>query len=168
MSQALPDRVDIARQVQARRIYEGSLPLVAMRRLCESLASTEGSARYTVEFDKDGFGISFVALRVEADLPLLCQRTLEVFSYPVSIDERLGVIAQESDEAGLPEGYEPLLAPTGDLAIADVIEDELILALPVVPLKPGVPLEWKDPSAPDGAEEQPVNPFAVLGALKKH
>lgn len=177
MSQALPDRVDIARQVQARRVYEGSLPLAAMGRLGESLASTEGSARYTVEFDKDGFGISFVALRVEADLPLVCQRTLEIFAYPVSIDERLGVIAQESDEAGLPEGYEPLLAPSGQLVIAEMIEDELILALPVVPLKPGEPLEWKDPTAPDARKEvpagdeielQPANPFAVLQGLKKH
>lgn len=168
MPQALPDRVDIARQVQARRIFEGTLPLAAMRRLCGSLACTEGAARYTVEFDKDGFGISCLALRVEADLPLICQRTLERFAFHVSIDERLGVIAQESEEAGLPPGYEPLLAPGGELSIAEVIEDELILALPVVPLKPGTPLEWKDPSAPDEADEQPLNPFAVLGTLKKH
>jgi uncharacterized protein len=168
MSPALPDRVDIARQVQARRVYEGALPLSAMRRLCGSLASTEGAARYNVEFGKDGFGISFLALRVEADLPLICQRTMEVFAYRVSIDQRLGVIARESDESGLPPGYEPLLAPEGELSIADVIEDELILELPVVPLKPGVPLEWNDPLADDEVDEQPANPFAVLGALKKH
>jgi uncharacterized protein len=168
MSPALPDRVDIARQVQARRMYEGALPLAAMRRLCGSLATTEGAARYSVEFGKDGFGISFIALRVEADLPLICQRTLEVFAYPVSIDQRLGVIARESDEAGLPPGYEPLLAPGGEISIADVIEDELILALPVVPLKPGVPLEWKDPLTDDEVGEQPPSPFAALEKLKKH
>jgi uncharacterized protein len=168
MSQALPDRVDIARQVQARRLYEGVLPLAAMRRLCGSLATNEGSAHYSVEFGRDGFGISFVALRVEAELPLTCQRTLEVFAYPVSIDQRLGLIARESEESGLPEGYEPLLVPEGDLSIADVIEDELILALPVVPLKPGVPLEWIDPLTDDEVDEQRPNPFAVLGTLKKH
>jgi uncharacterized protein len=168
MSAALPERVDIARQVQARRMYEGALPLAAMRRLGGSLAASEGDARYSVEFGKDGFGISFVALQVEADLPLVCQRTMEIFTYRVSIDQRLGVIARESEEAGLPPGYEPLLAPDGDLSIADVIEDELILALPVVPLKPGVPLEWNDPLTDDEVEEQPVNPFAVLGTLKKH
>ncbi|MEO5561002.1 MAG: YceD family protein [Dokdonella sp.] len=168
MSQALPDRVDIARQAQARRLYEGALPLAAMRRLCGSLAVSDGSAHYSVEFGKDGFGISFIALRVEAELQLTCQRTLEVFTYPVSIDQRLGLIARESEESGLPPGYEPLLAPEGDVSIADVIEDELILALPVVPLKPGVPLEWIDPLTDDAVDEQPPNPFAVLGALKKH
>jgi uncharacterized protein len=168
MSPALPDRVEIARQVQARRIYEGELPLASMRRLSGSLAAKEGVARYTVEFGKDGFGISFIALRVEADLPLTCQRTLDDFAYPVRIDQRMGVIALESEESGLPEGYEPLLAPEGEISIADVIEDELILALPVVPLKPGEPLEWNDPLADDEVEEPEPNPFAVLGKLKKH
>jgi uncharacterized protein len=168
MSPSLPDRVEIARQVQARRIYEGELPLASMHRLCGSLAAKDGVARYNVEFGKDGFGISFMALRVEAELPLTCQRTLDVFRYPVSIDQRLGVIALESDESGLPEGYEPLLAPEGELSIADVIEDELILALPVVPLKPGEPLEWNDPLSDDEIEEPKPNPFAVLGTLKKH
>lgn len=167
MSNTLPDRVDVARQVLARRVFEGVLPLAAMRRLCGGLASSKGEARYSVAFGKDELGISCLDLRVEAGLSLVCQRTLEEFVYPVSIDQRLGVIAHEAEEAALPEGYEPLLAADGQLAIADVIEDELILALPVVPLKPGAPLEWNDPSD-DGVDAQPDNPFAALGSLKKH
>ena len=53
-------------------------------------------------------------------------------------------IEDESEEAALPPGYEPLLIADGQVNLADVIEDELILALPVVPLKPGEPLEWHD------------------------
>lgn len=168
MSAALPDRVNVARQVLARRIYEGALPLAAMPRLRGSLAATDGDARYSVEFGKDGIGIAWLALRVEADLPLVCQRTLEIFVYPVSIDQRLGVIANEAEEAGLPPDYEPLLVASGELAIADVIEDELILALPVVPLKPGAPLEWNDRPVEESVDEVPSSPFAVLGTLKKH
>lgn len=168
MPAALPARVDIARQVQAQFIYEGSLPLASMRRLRDSLASSEGEVRYKVEFGKDGFGISWLELKVEAGLALVCQRTLETFTYPVSVDQRLGLIAHEADEAGLPEGYEPLLVPDGQLGIADVIEDELILALPVVPMKPGAPLEWNDGSDEASADIEPVNPFRVLGSLKKH
>lgn len=166
MSITLPDRVDVARQVQARRIFEGVLPLAAMRRLGGGLASNAGDARYSVTFGKDGLGIHFLDLRVEAGLPLICQRTLEEFVHPVSIDQRLGLIADEADEASLPEGYEPLMVADGQLSIAEVIEDELILALPVVPLKPGAPLEWNDPL--DDGSDVPVNPFAALGLLKKH
>lgn len=168
MSTALPDRVDVARQVQARRIYEGALPLAVLRRLGGSLASSEGEARYSVEFGMDALGIACLDLHVEAGLPLVCQRTLETFVHPVTIDQRLGLIARESEEAALPEGYEPLLVADGLLSIADVIEDELILALPVVPLKPGAPLEWVDPSDDGSAETEPRNPFAALGSLKKH
>lgn len=168
MSAGLPDRVDIARQVQAGCAYEGALPLASMHRLRGSLASDAGEARYAVEFGKDALGISYLALHVDAGLPLVCQRTLDVFSYQVSIDQRLGLIAHESEEAALPPGYEPLLVSDARLAIADVIEDELILALPVVPLKPGAPLEWKDPTGDVPGSEPAVNPFALLGSLKKH
>ena len=168
MSQALPERVDVARQVQAQRTYEGVLPLATLRRLGGSLASGTGEVRYAVEFGRDALGVSYLGLRVEAGLPLICQRTLDLFAYPVVIDQRLGLITEEAEEAALPPGYEPLLVTDGQLSIADVIEDELILALPVVPLKPGAPLEWKDPADTASGAEEAVNPFAVLGALKKH
>lgn len=168
MSTALPDRVDVARQVQARHRYEGSLPLAALGRLAGSLASDAGEARYEVTFGKDALGLACVDIDVEAGLTLVCQRTLETFVLPVVVHQRLGVIAREADEAALPEGCEPLLAPDGTISIADVIEDELILAIPVVPVKPGAPLEWNDPSADGtGDEAQAVNPFAVLDTLKK-
>ncbi len=101
MSAALPDRVDVARQVQAQRTFEGSLPLASMQRLRDSLANTEGEARYALEFGRDSLGIAYLALRVEAALPLVCQRTLETFDFPVALDQRLGLIASESEEAGL-------------------------------------------------------------------
>lgn len=169
MSAALPERVDVARQVQARRIFEGSLPLGRMQRLRGSLADIDGEAHYAIEFGKDNLGISYLALHVEASLPLVCQRTLEVFGYRAVIDQRLGLIASEREEAALPEGYEPLLVPDdGQLDLPGVIEDELILALPVVPLRPGAPIEWKDASADEEPDAERPSPFAVLGALKKH
>ncbi|MBZ0222510.1 MAG: DUF177 domain-containing protein [Dokdonella sp.] len=166
MSAALPERVDVARQVQGRRVYSGTLPFSSMSRLRDALATPQGEARYHVEFDKDALGIAYLQLRVEAGLPLLCQRTLEVFALPVVIDERLGLIAREEDEAGLPGGYEPLLVADGSIDLAAVIEDELILAVPVVPTRPGVPLDWVDPSAAADEAPAPANPFAALAGLK--
>jgi uncharacterized protein len=165
MSVALPERVDASRMVQARRTFEGKLPLASFHRLRASLASAEGEADYALEFGKDELGVAYLAVRVEAELPLTCQRSLEVFRQPVAIDQRLGLIAEESEEAALPPGYEPLLIPDGAVDLAGVIEDELILALPVVPVKPGAPLEWKDEASED-VESEP-NPFAALEGLKK-
>jgi uncharacterized protein len=166
MSPALPERVDAPRMVQARRIFQGSLPLASLGRLRTSLAEVGGDVEYDLEFGKDELGVAFLAVRAAAELPLTCQRTLEVYRESVKIDQRLGLVADESEEAALPPGYEPLLIPDGTLDPAGVIEDELILALPVVPMKPGAPLEWKD-EAPDEAEATPGKPFAALASLRK-
>jgi len=99
-------------------------------------------------------------------LPLTCQRTLEAFGLPVHVDTCLGLIAQEADEAALPSRYEPLLTSDGQVRLAEVVEDELILALPVVPLKPGAPeaaRAWGDTDEADAARP---SPFAVLQKIK--
>jgi uncharacterized protein len=170
MSVALPERVDASRMVQARRTFEGKLPIASFQRLRSSLAAVEsgakveGDAQYDLEFGRDELGVAYLAVRVDADLPLTCQRTLELYRQPVHVDQRLGLIGEESEEAALPPGYEPLLIPDGMVDPAAVIEDELILALPVVPLKPGAPLEWHDAGEDEAGEP---NPFAALAGLKK-
>lgn len=167
MSAALPETVDAWRMVQGQRAFQGRLPLAGMRRLSDSLADTVGEVAFDLEFGRDAYGIAFLRLHVDAGLPLICQRTLERYVQPVTIDQRLGLISREQDESGLPDGYEPLLITDGQLIPADVIEDELILTLPVVPVSPGAPLEFTT-----GNEDEPVeavageNPFAVLARLK--
>jgi uncharacterized protein len=85
----------------------------------------------------------------------------------VHLVQRLGLIREEADEAGLPEGYEPLLMPEdGMLRPAELVEDELILAVPVVPTMPGTEAMERD--WPVRVEEQAqANPFAALGRLKQ-
>ena len=152
--------------VAASRLFEGSLPLSGMTRLREALVDAEGDCRYVMEFGRDGLDLPFVEIRAEADLPLQCQRTLERFLHPVQVHQRLGLITDEAQEDALPEGMEPLLLDaSGELDPAGLVEDELILAIPVVPIDPRsteVSAEW--PAADD--EEPKPNPFAALAAMK--
>ena len=169
MSADLPETVDAWRMVTARRSFAGTLPLARFARLAPSLASVQGEVRYELEFDRDALGIAYLGIKAAAPLALTCQRTLEPFVLPVKIDSRLGLITREEDEAGLPEGYEPLLLVEPTLNPADVIEDELILALPVVPLKPGAGegVVWTSDPTGQAEEAPPGNPFAALARLKK-
>lgn len=167
MSADLPELVDAWRMVASRRVFEGRRPLSAMPRLGGALLSTEGEAAYVVEFGQDAFQVPFVALRAEAGLPLQCQRSLQAFVQPVRVEQRFGLIRDEADEAALPPGYEALLVPEdGALRPLDLVEDELILAVPLVPVAPGseaVERDW-----PASAEEEAhASPFAALAALKK-
>lgn len=168
MSAALPLILDAWRMVTAQRIFEGGLDISAMPRLAAALVSSDGRCRYTMEFGRDSLGTGFVELQVEASLPLICQRTLEVFELPVRIEQRLGLITDESQESALPEGYEPvLLDAEGNVRPIDLIEDELLLALPAVPVRPdseSVDVTWP-PEAP--VEEPPASAFAALAQLKQ-
>ena len=169
----LPESVDVMRMVTARRIFAGRLALSTMARLAASLADTVGEVEYEVEFDRDEQAQAYLQLKVDASLPLICQRTLERFELPVHIRQRLGVIRREQYEAGLPEGYEPMLLPAdGGLRIADAIEDELILAVPVVPMSDNglLPQDvvWQDAEPEMAQAPESASPFAVLGRLKQH
>jgi len=158
--------------ISARRSFEGTLPVASMSRLCEVLAGRDGELEFELDFGRDDLGTDYIDVRARGSLMLVCQRTLEPFALPVAVDTRLGLIKSEREEAGLPPDYEPLLvAENGRLRPADVIEDELLLALPLVPVNP-------DSSLPDevtghGLEDdstdagQKENPFAVLRELKK-
>ena len=162
----VPELLDAWRMVAARRGVEGRLPLSSLHRLADSLVDTEGEVVYSLDFDKDALQVPYVELRIDAELPLLCQRSLQRFLLPVKIVQRLGLIRDEAEEAGLLPDYEPLLVPEdGMLQGAELVEDELILAVPVVPTMPGTEAMERDWPASE-AETGHANPFAALSALK--
>ena len=157
--------------VAARRSFQGALPIASLRRLAEVLAGTNGEVRYELDFGRDEFGTAYVDVRVQAPLELTCQRSLEPFVLLTGVDARLGLIRSEREESSLPPGCEPLLiAEDGKLNLSDVIEDELLLAVPLVPVNPesSLPEDVVDPGTEAFvAEDRADNPFAVLRELKK-
>jgi uncharacterized protein len=76
-------------------------------------------------------------------------------------------VGDEDVDAALPPGYEALqVDDDGTLRPAELVEDELILAVPLVPAMPGsesIERDWPVPVD----EEARANPFAALAALKK-
>jgi uncharacterized protein len=169
MSTELPESIDAWRAVSARRIYEGEVPLARFPRLQDTLADVDGACRFRVEFGRDGFGQATVAVSAEAGLPLVCQRSLERFVLTVRCEQQLGLVRDEREEAALAPGMEPVLVPDdGMLHPLDLVEDELILALPVVPLSPQAADSASSEQADDdGGPTRRDNPFAALAALKQ-
>ena len=158
--------------VEERRIFEGALPIAGFERLWGLLAEDTGDVAYRLEFVRNELGGASLLLDVSAPLMLTCQRTLEPFVHTVDLHARLGLIVHEREEAALAPGYEPLLVEAdGRIDPAAVIEDELVLAVPLVPVSPNS--EWPEeghgagPETTPGGENKP-NPFAVLRELKKH
>jgi uncharacterized protein len=79
----------------------------------------------------------------------------------------LGVIGDIAEEALLPENYEPVLVQHGRLALLDLVEDELLLALPQVPRNPQLDaahfqVSTSDEHAVTAEADQVRQPFADL------
>jgi DUF177 domain-containing protein len=169
MSASLPERVDAERMVAARRSFEGTLPVAGFGRLAGALASDRGEVAYRLDFATGPTGIPLLHVQLSARLTLECQRSLELFELPVEVRTDLGLIRDERDEAGLPSDCEALLTEDGLIAPRRVIEDELLLALPLVPVKPGGELprgEWIAPEPANGGGHG-ARPFEGLRALRE-
>lgn len=172
MSANVPEVLDVWRMAAARRQFEGVLPLSRLARLRESLVDAEGEVHYALEFGRGDGSLkapAFVEVRAQAALPLQCQRSLRRFLLPVQLVQRLGLIRREAEEVALPPGYEPLLVPEDGLVRpADLVEDELVLAVPLVPVAPDTePVQRQWPAGESMQEEAQASPFAALAALKK-
>ena len=169
MSAGLPESVDAWRMLAAHRCFEGLVPLTAMPRLCEALEQPEGECRFELAFDRGMLDVPYIGIRVTAQLPLVCQRSLRRFLLPVTIDQKLAMLKSESQEDALPEGYESIVvAADGIVHPLELIEDELILALPVVAVDPDsdeVALSWP-PQDDVHEDDTPRNPFAVLAGIR--
>lgn len=174
MSAALPEPVNAWRAVVAQRHHAGSVPLGRLPRLASMLADTVGNVTFALSFGRDVHGLAYLDVAGEAALPLTCQRSLERFLFPVRVAQRLGLVRDEAEEARLPAGCEALLVGADDLVDPlAALEDELILAVPLVPMAPGSevspaaahPNSHVGPaSAADDASGR--SPFAVLAQLQ--
>ena len=167
MVTTLPDLVDAWRMASSRRSFSGCLPVSGLGRLREALADTSGEVSYALDFGCDDQQVCYVDVRADAALQVTCQRSLQPFALPMAVNTRLGMIRHEREEAGLPPHYEPLLVPSDGLVRpADLIEDELLLAMPLVAINPDSRLEPVTDDGPvaDRAEE---GPFAALRGLRK-
>jgi uncharacterized protein len=167
MPTALPQRLDLARLADARAVLDGELPLARFGRLAPLLARTDGVVRAHLEFGRE-LKREVVRGRVECELFLTCQRCFGEVQVPVAADLDLVRVADESDAEDLADGRDPLVAPNRDVDMTTMLEDELLLALPIVPRhadRAGCQ-QVAAAKAADDAPDDEEHPFAALAALK--
>jgi uncharacterized protein len=146
-------------------VFEGRVDIEEFPRLEEVLATPEVDLRYKVTALLDRQRRMVVSCIIEGFVFLTCQSTLEAFRHGISIDERLVLVEHESSLPPIEEesDAEDYLVADGPVDVLDVVEDAILLALPMIPRKPGVAGEavsLKDEQALD-------SPFAALAGLKK-
>jgi uncharacterized protein len=172
MSREYPDWISPGRAAEGKRIYSGTIALSKMKRLAKLLVEANGEASFVAAFKSNMDKQVILDLQVEAELPLVCQASLEVYNEQVRRHSELAVIDDENQQEDVPDSYEPVLTENGRLAIASVVEDELLLGLPQIPRKPGLDkVEYstggKIRKSVEPQKGTRKNPFAALQGLLK-
>ena len=153
----------------------GSEDLVNFKRLQEEAqGAAPGPVRFTAlgELRSDGGQAEQVWLVLEAEvaLPQICQRCLGPVNVPVRVAREFRFVAtEEQAEAEDEEADEDVLVLTRDFDLLELLEDELLMALPVVPKHDVCPqpvkLQAVDADFVEPEDKKP-NPFAVLQQLR--
>jgi len=158
--QAVVDGLDFARN---GRSLSGRVPVAALPRLADVLVSDIGAMDCEIIGERDRDGNAYLVLQLEGSLGLRCQRCLEVLAWPLRIKSKLLLVppgeAWPDDELE-EDGFDAIEAGK-EMALLPLIEDEVLLALPVAPRH-----EICEPPIPVGDEREP-SPFAVLAGLRR-
>ena len=172
MSGGLPEYLDLTHASQAPLSLTGSLSLSRMPRLCEALKDSGGQAAMELRVFEEG-GLKVVQGRVRADLGLSCQRCFGALWYPVNAEIHLAWARSPQQAEQLPFIYDALVSDSGRVKLVELVEDELLLALPLVARHTTA----SDCPAPLTAEVKPKDtqstvkipgPFEGLKTLRRH
>jgi len=173
MSLTLKDCVDPWKAADKALAISDSIPLKSLERLGSALSGTEGGIVVDLQFDRDEEKQAFLSGSVKGTLQLECQRCLQDMQLPVnshfSIAFVKGAIRNDGADEQLSERYDIFEVEDERVCLKDVIEDELLLLLPQVPMHMDPPCEieteFGDKMHEAEAEEK-ENPFAILATLK--
>jgi uncharacterized protein len=141
----------------------GFVAVAALPRLSEGLADDQGRLDCRVTGARDGDGKCWLSLAVSGTLGLVCQRCLRKLAFPVEIRTRLLLVPPGEawpDEELAEDGFDAIAAEK-EMALLSLIEDEVLLALPIAPMHDSCATPMPV------AEEHEPSPFAVLAKLKK-
>lgn len=169
MLQRLPKEIDPFRFAHNGLHLQGQLALSKMSRLAASLANDEGIVDVDMQFDIDELGTPYLAGRFKTTLTLICERCMEPMTINVDTECLLGFVKSEYKAEQLAEQYEPWFVENDEpVDPIRIVEDELILALPLVPRHDYscLPEDAWYSGEKEGEAEKPASPFAVLSVLK--
>jgi uncharacterized protein len=175
-----PQLLSVESFARAGGQLSGSTPLSKLERLAQDIRRLEPDlATQTVEWNAQGelrevLGAKaqiWLHLQAHTSLPMTCQRCMEVVSVPLQVDRSFRFVAdQATADAQDDDAEEDLLVLERQFDMLALLEDELLMAMPMVPMHEVCPTPVKLVVADadfDAQTEEKPNPFAVLANLAK-
>jgi uncharacterized protein len=167
----LPRHIDPRKFAQQGVSIHGEVELNALNRLCPLLVTDQGKVHADLNFGIDEQGIRCLKGTINAQLMMACQRCLGDALQVLDATLHLGMIWSDDDAERLPKSFDPWIVDEGVTDIYQVIEDELMLSLPIVayhshPCVEQTLFSVGDDKQESGTSAQKSNPFQVLEQLK--
>jgi uncharacterized protein len=128
----LPLHASASRALATRQHFRGTVPLAQLPRLAALMADAAGALDVELEAAKDG-GASWLRGTIRGVLSLTCQRGLHPFPWTCDAQMALRLVASEAEEARVLKESEPYLVQDDRLPLRELVEDEVLLALPMTP-----------------------------------
>lgn len=171
-----PTRLDVTNFAEETGSLTGSAPVSGYPRLLAELADAGATTQvqWTAAGENqggaDGAGVPWLHLEAEAVVPLVCQRCLAPVDVELKVDRWFRFAADEETAAVEDENSEEdVLVGGRDFDLQALVEDELLMEIPITPTHDVCP-EVVQLSVADAdfeeAEQAKPNPFAVLGSLR--
>lgn len=155
--------IDCLEFARSGGVLERSVGLDELPRLADVLVARTGFLSVRLEGWRDEEGKSWLQLDVTGEPMLCCQRCLGGVKFPLDIRSRLQLMApgEEWPDDDLADDSADAMEAGKALAVLSLIEDEVLLALPIAPRH-----EQCEPPSGSATGHGP-SPFAALAALKK-
>jgi uncharacterized protein len=139
-----PATFDAYRLAREGGVLEGTLDVLASDRLADRVAEPEDDTAvsvvaWRVAGTTDSVGRPALEIDLDGQVPVICQRCLSPFAFPVS-QRTVAVLAKSEEEADALDAQSDgeVLVADHPLVAAELVEDELLLTLPYAPMhEPG-------------------------------
>jgi uncharacterized protein len=169
-----PRHLDVATFAAAQGRLSGEWPLAALHRLGPATAGpTDAGVVWAIHGERreqpPGMAEIWLHLRASATLEMVCQRCLQSMPQALNVERSFRFVKDEAEAERLDEHSEDdVLALGHPLDVLALVEDELILALPLIPRHDVCPQPlMAQAGAPQGSPSREDNAFAVLAALRR-
>jgi uncharacterized protein len=145
----------------------GRVPIQSMARLKAQLLDEAGEVDIDLVFERsEGANLRRMRGRLVAHVALTCQRCLEAMSLDVVARPDTILLREGEPDPGLPPEADVLTVGAAPVSISELIEEELLLALPMVPMHVLAECPARKYIGAADAEEK-SHPFAALARRKQ-
>lgn len=163
-AEPLPAYIDPWEFARNRRICAGEVPVSATHALREWAAHDNG-IHVSLAGRVDKHHYSRLSGTVAVTLHMQCQRCLDMMPCEVRHDFDYVLIADPAQEDRIEDGSETFLCPGHELEVAWFVEEEILLAMPMIAKHDNCEAPQSDTAPPANPPEKAENPFAALKEL---